>query len=268
MFYKINEDILDYVISYLKKDILKCVYLYINLIKYGVNNINISGYVYLDERCNIKCVIVKYYNGIQIYSENNAFDKCELVRILNKLKPKVISGSSDTIKDIYPYFIDKYNLEVGYVSKLDRNITFFENRNEYTIQKNNKSLLYKVSDLISSDFNLGGHYTKEELYKQLSDRIDDNFGRNYVILDEYGIVSHAATYAEIEDIGVIGGVITRSDKRGNGIGSFIVNRLCQDLILEGKDVYLFYENRVAGEIYKKIGFIENIEWSKLKLKVR
>ena len=267
MFYIINEDMIDYVISYLKKNILKCVYLYINLIKYGVNNININGYVYLDEVDDIKCVIVKYYNGIQIYSENNDFDKDELVKLLNVLKPNVISGELDTIKNIYYDFIDKYNLEIGYVSKLDRNAILTENTNKYRIEKNNKNLLYQISDLICSDYKLGGHYTKEGLYKQLKDRIDDNFGRNYVILDKNGIVSHAATYAEIDNISVIGGVITRSDKRGKGIGSFIVNELCNDLILEGKEVYLFYENSVAGQIYKKIGFIENIEWMKLKFKV-
>ena len=132
---------------------------------------------------------------------------------------------------------------------------------------NNKDLLHLISDLICSDDVLGGHYSSKDLYIQLKQRYDDKLGRNYTILDNQGVMSHAATYAYIDEYSVIGCVINRFDKRGQGIGTFINKELCNDLTAEGKEVYLFYDNEIAGKIYQKIGFVENIKWMKLK-KVR
>lgn len=41
-------------------------------------------------------------------------------------------------------------------------------------------------------------------------------------------------------------------KKGNATKCML--KLCNELLLEGKDLCLFYDNPEAGAIYKKIGF--------------
>ena len=80
------------------------------------------------------------------------------------------------------------------------------------------------------------------------------------------IIHHAATYAELDNLAVISGVITREDFRGKGVGTLAVRKLCHDLLEEGKKPCLFYYTKQAEMFYKKIGFEEGTGWAKLVLR--
>lgn len=79
-------------------------------------------------------------------------------------------------------------------------------------------------------------------------------GRGYVYRAGGKIVSVAQTDFEKEDYALIVGVATHPDHRGKGYGKACFNRLGEDLIDEGKSLYLIYENDVAGRMYHNFGF--------------
>ena len=106
----------------------------------------------------------------------------------------------------------------------------------------------------------------EELKEQLLTRLEEGMGRNYILKHEGEIIHHAATYAELDNLAVISGVITREDWRGKGVGTLAVRKLCHDLLQEGKKPCLFYYTKQAEGFYKKIGFEEGTGWAKLVLR--
>ena len=124
----------------------------------------------------------------------------------------------------------------------------------------------EIARLICSDEGVGGHYVPEELKEQLLTRLDEEFGRNYILKRDGEIIHHAATYAELDNLAVISGVITREDWRGKGVGTLAVRKLCHDLLKEGKKPCLFYYTKQAEGFYRKIGFEEGTGWAKLVLR--
>jgi N-acetylglutamate synthase-like GNAT family acetyltransferase len=108
--------------------------------------------------------------------------------------------------------------------------------------------------------------TPEELKELLLTRLEEGMGRNYVLERNGEIIHHAATYAELDNLAVISGVVTREDWRGKGIGTMAIRKLCHDLLKEGKKPCLFYYTKQAEGFYKKIGFEEGTGWAKLVLR--
>ena len=136
----------------------------------------------------------------------------------------------------------------------------------YVYDNNSTDGTDEIAKLICSDEGVGGHYAPEELKEQLLTRLDEQFGRNYILKRDGEIIHHAATYAELDNLAVISGVITREDWRGKGVGTLAVRKLCYDLLKEGKKPCLFYYTKQAEGFYKKIGFEEGTGWAKLVLR--
>ena len=90
---------------------------------------------------------------------------------------------------------------------------------------------------------------------------------------EYGprparIVSCALLNVEGSDAGLIGGVYTHPEARGQGYAAACTAALSRDLQRDGKHPYLFYENPIAGRVYRRLGFEEIGQWAILYLAPR
>jgi predicted GNAT family acetyltransferase len=79
------------------------------------------------------------------------------------------------------------------------------------------------------------------------------------------IVSCALLNVEGHDAGLIGGVYTHPQARGRGYAAACTARLSLDLLNDGKMPCLFYENPVAGRVYRRLGFEDAGRWAVLYL---
>lgn len=94
--------------------------------------------------------------------------------------------------------------------------------------------------------------------------INTNAGRIYYIADENGeVCTVAQTTAENSKSAMVVGVATRKDCRRKGLMSQCLSKLCNDVLLEGKSLCLFYSNPEAGRVYHKIGFVSIDKWTML-----
>ena len=91
-------------------------------------------------------------------------------------------------------------------------------------------------------------------------------GRLFVV-EEPATFQRAARFAacallnvEGSDGGIIGGVFTLPEARGKGYASACTAALCKDLQRDGKMPCLFYENPIAGRVYRKLGFEQVEQW--------
>ena len=74
------------------------------------------------------------------------------------------------------------------------------------------------------------------------------------------IVTSLGTTAESPVSAILVGLMTHPDHRGKGYATACLVRACADLISEGKDVYILYDNPDAGRIYLAMGFCEVGRW--------
>lgn len=79
------------------------------------------------------------------------------------------------------------------------------------------------------------------------------------------VVASALLNVEGRDAGLIGGVFTQTHARGKGYAAACTAALSLDLQRDGKTPVLFFENPVAGRVYRRLGFEECGKWALLYL---
>ena len=84
------------ILEYLKKDIANCIYLYIDILNYGVSTDNIT--VWTEENTQgIQWVMMKYYDSFQIYSHNALCDLENILQLIQKYRVSMISSPKKII---------------------------------------------------------------------------------------------------------------------------------------------------------------------------
>jgi uncharacterized protein len=84
--------------------------------------------------------------------------------------------------------------------------------------------------------------------------LKDGSSRSFFIDEDGKMVSTASTAAENSLSAMVVGVATLESYKKKGYATACMVELCQQLLTEGKELCLFYDNPAAGAIYKRIGF--------------
>lgn len=308
MYTKVTQKELAEVLDYYRQDRKNCLYSYIDLKKYGLGNPHLSVHIdrglvtdqgYADtlqaETMHdilkeadtsqagtadsaltagaLRCVLLQYYTGINVFSYKNNLDVPATVAFLQEKQPSMINGPLETLEKLYPYFRETYDFEAGYVTELlekpkdesmsETDESDAETQAEFPVEKAGEAELPEIAALICTDEGVGGTYTPEGLAAQLLERQRDGFGRNYFIRQNGRIVCHAGTYAEVDDLAVVSGVITAEDSRGQNLADRVVSKLNKELLAEGKHPCLFYYTKSAARLYAKTGYAAGTGWAKL-----
>lgn len=249
------------VIDYIGRDYGKCLYVYIDLCKYGLDdNDNFNVWIQLDDNNEITAVITEYYKGIQLYSRELNLIVEEIVSFVLKKEPPIVLGIKEVIDKIKPY-MPGYEEELGTVGQI-KNLKCAPNTEAYSAGIDE---LAEIVEIIAADEGIGKPYGFESLYKQYKERKEENFGRNFVLRDTKNneIIGHAGTYAELPELAVVGGVITAPKYRGKGYSKETLAALCEALLEEGKDVFSYYYIPAAAKMHTGVGFEKIGEWAKL-----
>ena len=82
-------------------------------------------------------------------------------------------------------------------------------------------------------------------------------GRTYICRVDGKLVSTASSTAENRSSAMIVAVATKANYKRRGFATDCMMKLCKELLEEGKELCLFYDNPNAGVIYQRLGF-ENI----------
>lgn len=248
------------ILNYIGKDYGKCLYIYIDLCKYELdNNENFFAWIQYNDNNEITAVITEYYKGIQVYSKNCDLNSSEIAEFVLSKDAPIVLGMKETIDKIKEYFPD-YHEELGTVGQI-KELKYSANPKAYSASV---AELPEIVKIVAADEGIGQPYGFDSLYKQYKERKEENFGRNYVLRDENNeIICHAGTYAELPDCAVIGGVITALPYRGKGFSKETLSSLCKALLEEGKDVFSFYYIPSATRMHSGVGFEKIGDWAKL-----
>ena len=84
--------------------------------------------------------------------------------------------------------------------------------------------------------------------------LQDGTSRSFFIMEDGKMVSTASTAAENSMSAMVVAVATLETYKKKGYATKCMLKLCSQLLAEGKELCLFYDNPEAGAIYKRIGF--------------
>lgn len=185
---------------------------------------------------------------LQFYSSQD-YDVDEICNILeNQDFDKLIAEES-----IIQRLIDNYNfsrVEKGaFLSKLE-NLSFKSIIKLSDVKSVKLQDIDRVVDLYKSVFT---GFAPREL---IIEKYRNNTGRGYYIEKEGRMISIAQSSYESNDSAIIVGVATHEDSRKKGYATECLVKLCEELVNEGKTLYLQYDNPKAGKIYKDLGFMD------------
>ena len=248
--------------DYIGKDYAQCLYLYLDLLKYGFDS-DITDIYVQSENGIIKSVMLKYYSCIHVYSRDNAFDAEELGLFIKENSFSMVYCNAETAKRIYDSLPEtihsKATITTGWVAQIQK------------INKSPKGLAVNAKDkdfdqivrLIYEDEDIGRSYNFDDLARQLKERNAEGYARNLVIKQDDLVIAHACTNAETESIAVVAELLVRKEYRRKGYASEIWRDLCKQLLSENKSVFSFYYSDESRNLHKHIGFTEVCEWAKI-----
>ncbi len=249
--------------EYLREDVGNCVYLYIDISKYGLDNPNMK--VWLDENDQgINLVVMKYYNSIQVYSRTEDWDMKPVSDLIEKEQVGMVSGQNWIIEKLYPTCGINYDLEIGYVFKLTN---FKDFGSIVEIEKGTVEDMHECAALICANESIGSYYEVENLASQLRERIETGIGRSLVIRNDEGrIIAHIATYAEYDHIATTAGLIAEDDGSNIPYGTLLESRLVNDLLAEGFEIFTFVTEARRARFFRAMKCEELSRYGKMTLK--
>lgn len=203
-----------------------------------------------DENGRLIAVLLKYEeNYIPFAAESfNAEGFAEIMS--NDPAFKMMSGLKEITEKIEPYLNKslkrKRQLYYAKCTRLNNNNVDFSN-----VQQAFPEDAEAIVELLNSIPEFSDSTTTVERTRR---GLKDGTSRSFFIIEQGKIVSIASTAAENSFSAMVVGVATLENYKKKGYATKSMLKLCSDLLHEGKELCLFYDNPAAGAIYKRIGF--------------
>lgn len=248
------------VLGYIGEDYPQCLYLYLDMIKYGCSSDLTRTWVQ-SKNGNKTAAILAYHTAIHIFSKNNDLDVSEICKLVVDVNPTMVNATAETIKKIEPELKKHgYVSEFGHIGEWTANPI---DVNDSEIEEASEIDIPQVSRLLYEDDDIGASYIYEDLLKQMQERLGQGYVRSYVIHCEDEVIAHVGTGAETDNVCTIAYTITSPKYRGQGLAGRLYNYSCSKLKKEGKRIFSVYYPENARIFHHKMGFVDLCEYGKL-----
>jgi predicted GNAT family acetyltransferase len=212
------------------------------------------------ENDNLKAVLLEFYDNYTFYAEAATnFDLHGFAQILKSTaQPVNLSGKSELVEQFehIPGLILS-SKKGTYFSECTSTAClppFFATIKEATVKD--------IDRIISLRKTIKEFDLSPNSHEMLKKAIESKTGRTYYIENNRDeIIACVSTTAETSLSAMIVGVCTRSGYRNQGLASSILSSLIQNLLKEKQTLCLFYDNPIAGKLYKKLGFVDIGKWT-------
>ncbi|WP_163539941.1 GNAT family N-acetyltransferase [Gracilibacillus sp. YIM 98692] len=205
----------------------------------------------------LRAVLLKYEKNFLPFSTGD-FDAKGFAEIINADSDfSMLSGLEEITEKIEPYLRDALlsKRKLFYAKLTDGTALNLEGTNLVKKLKveempHLRQLLRSIPEFADKPFNL-------DIKKR---NMENGVARCYYIEKDGEMVSTASTSAENTSSAMIVAVGTNQKYKRQGYATLCMAKLCYDLLQEGKELCLFYENPTAGNIYKRLGFQDIGYW--------
>lgn len=260
MIIKCSNDQQNEIVDYIGNEYGKCLYLYIDLIKYGCDSEFTKVWKAIDEN-GINMIMLAYHSALHLYSKNGIFNEKEIANFVRKNNPSIVCAIKPLIVTLQPLLTtDGYDFELGFIGKKMYSI---KPNTVFPVEIAREKDVEQIAKLLYEDDDIGASYSFEDLVNQIKERLSQGFVRSFVIKDEGKVIAHLGTGAEISKLCTISYVITDPNYRGMGLSSFLFCYACNQLESEGKEIFSVYYPENSRRLHHKMGFEDYCEFGKL-----
>lgn len=247
------------ILDYVRPHVSECMYLYIDIKKYGVEDEFLKAWV--DEKDGeLSLAIMKYHTGIVLYTDDENWDAQAVADLIVEENVNSVTARKELIEKLHEILADKYDDEYGLVYILSK-LPVVDIDAEIEVAKPEDTL--EIAYLVTMDEGIGAHYEIEDFANQLKERMLTNFGRSYIIRKDGKIIGHIASYAECDGFATISGLIVHPDYRTGLYGAALEEKIMSDLIAEGFTVYSTVVTKLRKQLLKATGNELAAEYGKL-----
>lgn len=249
-----REDEVKELLSCLEQDIAGCLYLYIDLMRYGLQNEHIR--VWAEKKAEgFGMIAMKYHDSFQLYARLDNYRKIELLSklfpLLRGWEPSRISGPEPLIRKIAPLFRGMYTATYGAIFRQRKESVFLTGCGKQC-RIAELSDVPLIADLLMTAPEFSGSYSREELIQQMCERIRTDMGRSMIIRDKEKVNGHIATFAEAGGVAVVSGAVIRREFRNTDyfeeLSEALFAKLCNE---EKRDAYFFADDKRLIRLFEK-----------------
>lgn len=244
-----TEKDLSAILPYLRESVQDCLYMYIDISKYGLNNPNMNVWLDEDEQ-GICLVVMKYHTGVAVYSDRESWDLEGVVKIIRDNKAMSITGKREMVEQLMTELSEEYNVTYGTVFEFTK---YMDLDYDGTIEEATEEDTLEIAKLISIDEGIGSYYDVQNLANQLAERMKTKMGRSYIIRRDGVIIAHIASYAEHDGLATTSGLIVAPEYRNELLGSILERYLVEQLKADGFKVYTFITERLRERLLSAMG---------------
>lgn len=209
-----------------------------------------------DENNKLRGVLLKYYGSYIPYAPKD-FDAKGFAKIFCEDKSaESISGLKSLTSPVISH-ITKQLGETRTLSYAKCTAMNFNSDQIHDVKKATFNDLPKINDL----YELTPEFTDKKAFNRLKHNLSLGLARTYYIEKGGRVVSSISTTAENSLSAMLVSLSTLKEYQGKGLATKCLIKICSDLLEEGKSICLFYDNPVAGKIYKNMGFEDIGTWT-------
>lgn len=220
----------------------KCLYLYCNLMKYGVGNPDFKVYTHEETDSVFACY---YGDSLHILAPGGSCART--LGFVDKIQPRTIFSSERLdLKDRYrEEFTGLYRLTAPQGGRAPQ-----------IQQLGREDIAMLVDFLYSNSQTYQWTYDRGNLQLQLLDRLDTGYCRYFGVFSGDELVGCTFTKAELNDMMIVGGVLVAPTMRKQGLGSRLCTFLGDLAVREGKQAYCFIDddNLPSVQLHTSVGY--------------
>ncbi|MGL5752046.1 MAG: GNAT family N-acetyltransferase [Paraclostridium sp.] len=252
MIIKLDESYHSQLIRYLQEEADFNMFILGDIDSYGYDKCFFDVWAQIDSLGKFRGVLVKYFNNLILYSKDK-YNVVEFANLINDLNYDDISGKEEVLIKLEPY-IDCPEKRVVNFSVLKNIEMLRQYRSDMSVKRIRFGKINKVAKLyeVIDEFETPSPKSIKNGLKS---------GRGYCVEENRKVVAMAKSTSENSTHAMVVGVATHPNYRNKGYASKCMIKLCKNLLREGKQPCLFYDNEIAGKMYRKLGFTEIGKWS-------
>lgn len=205
-----------------------------------------------DDHGNLRAVLLKYYQNYIPYAPGHDFDHEGLAKVMvSDPEFQNLNGLEDVVSFLIPWIASKPSqIRKLYYAKCR---ALKESQVNWPVKKAGVEDVGRIMELYR-------HFSFSNNPESIKRNMEKGVARTYYIEVDGQMVSSASSTAENTLSAMVVGVCTVKEHQKKGMASACLVRLCQDLLQEGKELCLFYDNPDAGRIYERLGFVPIGRW--------
>ncbi|WP_079710567.1 GNAT family N-acetyltransferase [Paraliobacillus ryukyuensis] len=210
-----------------------------------------------DDNQNLRAVLLKYEKNYLPFSLTN-FDAKGFAQIINEDQNEpMLSGLKEVTVALEPYLTITYEKKREmYYAKCTSTVAL-PSVDTSIVKQITLDDVERLGDFLTSIPEFDAlQYNAENKRRNLKKGVT----RGYYIEEKGAIISSASTTAENSTSAMVVAVATAAEHHQKGLATICLTRLCSDLITEGKQLCIFYDNPNAGKLYRRLGFEEIGFW--------